>query len=121
MIDTAGPDESAGTAPADAPSSFAPHQRSKADWLNWKPHDDTAQVSGMLQQLAALKGGGAAPPAPKVAVPTALAQDMDDLNSADDKSEPASPEFPRQNRFLPSVAERAAPAVESPRQNRFLP
>jgi len=53
MIDTAGPDE----APAAMPEMPQPsHYRSKSDWLSWKPHDDTAQVAGMLKQLGALQG-----------------------------------------------------------------
>jgi len=103
MIDAKGPDEYTGEAsvpsvPAVEPvvPFVAPHHRSKEEWLNWKPQDDSAQVSGMLKQLGAMSlakkvsgGSDENNPLNPSAPPAALAADLDDLDNPDTDDAPA--------------------------------
>merc|ERR1719316_2037093 len=127
MIDTAGPDE----APAAMPEMPQPsHYRSKADWLNWKPHDDTAQVAGMLKQLGALKAqkgqvsalqADSDAPRENVAAPASLANDLNKLDDDDDSSNQPSSESSGSSwgsLVPPQLAARVQ--QQQPHVNRFL-
>jgi len=95
MVDSTGPDADGSsqqtrmgklTSFADSMPAVDVPETGKAGWLNWKPADDSKQVSGMLQQLGMLKGAGAA----KAVDPNMPAFAKDDIDSDSDSPSSSS-------------------------------
>jgi len=102
-------------------SSTAHRPKSKADWLAWKPADDTAQVSGLLKQL----GRGAKIPASlattaKVFEAKLPATIQSAVTTPATLAAGMTPQAIPEQRPMPSQLQVAAQQPEVAHQNRFL-